>query len=263
MTELKLNNIDAEIDKIKNDYINGSSVIVRKALSLIEKLLKFNDPQLIIETAEKLKTAKHSIISLYNLMNFFIEQIKINSENLSDKFENFVKLVDLATETSIQSAFEELFKDLKSASIVTCSYSSNVCKTIRKAHQEGIKIKLYALHSYWRGNSFHQMVIEQARSYGIDCTYLPLESLENSLKQIDMGIIGADIIFHSGAIINGIPSFYMASKMENKVPLYSVAESYKIATAIKIEDGFDYLPQNLVTKVFSDTIFKSFLEFKI
>ncbi len=263
MYELNFN-VEKEIDKIKNDFLNGSSIIVRKAISLIQKVLEFNDPRLVIDVAEKIKNARFSIIAIYNLMNYFIEQIKINPDEFSEKFEIFKKNVDLATEKSIQSAFDSLFKDAKSVTkILTCSYSSNVCKVIKKTYEEGIQTRLFVLHSSWRGIDFHKIVIEKAKSYNIDFTYVPFDSLENTLKQIDIGLIGADIIFHSGAIINGIPSFYMATKMENKVPLYSVAESYKIATTIKIEDGFDYLPPNLVTKVFTDNIFKSFLEFKL
>ncbi len=255
-------NIEQEIEQIRNDYTNGSSIIARNAIAILDKLSQSNDPKLIIDTAEKLKSAKPTIISLYNLMNYIIDKINSDKRGVPLIIYNVKEQIEEATNQCIDSSFKTLFSKINQANIITCSYSSSVLKLIEKAHNENIRINLYALHSCWQANNYHKFILDKTNQIGINCEYLRLDQIDDILNNLDFGLIGADIIFLSGAIVNGIPSFYMANKLANKVPLYAIGESFKLATHIKIEDGFDYIPQNLISQVIIDYVFSNYFKFK-
>ncbi|MBM2815513.1 MAG: hypothetical protein HW421_2275 [Ignavibacteria bacterium] len=71
-------------------------------------------------------------------------------------------------------------------------------------------------------------------------------------------LTGADKILLDGSVVNGFPSLEVAKLNQKKIPFYVIGESFKYSSSQSIEDGFDIIPAEFITKIFSDEIFPEF-----
>ncbi|TAL68165.1 MAG: hypothetical protein EPN82_12275 [Bacteroidetes bacterium] len=244
------------IEEIRNDFINGSSVITRNALKILSDAVQYYDfsqKYSVLVIAQDLLTTKPQMAAPTNILKIFMSEFPKFSNNnditfLINKLESDLST---ATEDSKKICFDGLFGE-SNLSVMTCSFSSNVFDIIIKS---GTSTSIYVLSSKWRSIDFGKIWQNKLEEYKIKCKII---EVNGKLPKIDFALIGADAVLHKGDVLNGTPSLNLAELMErNKYPTYVIAESFKRCREIPISDGFEYIPKNLVTKIFSDSIFNS------
>lgn len=244
------------IEEIRNDFTNGSSVIAGNVLKILEDAIKINknsDRKIIPDIASELLSAKPHMAAPSNILKIFINEFP----KLSGQAEllKFIKKLEtdmqLASETCIKLAFAQLHIKEK-ISLLTCSYSSNVFNIIS---QSGTGSTVYILQSIWNGIDYSEMLQAQLKVLNVKCNVL---SEDDKIPEIDFALLGADAVLYSGDIINGKPSLYLAKLVNGiNIPLFVVAESFKKCEEIQITDGFELIPNELITDIITDNIFKT------
>ena len=251
-------NFDAEINSIKNDYVRGSSEIALHSLDILASAAKRmpleNQKENLIRLSISLTEAKPAMAALKNIIKKCVDAIDIFIEQKD--FINALQNIKIDYLNSLNEclvlAFDKLFKDKKQLTVATCSYSGTMANLFKKASDNNIELKLFTLESKWGGYDYSSKLIFEMQFYGIEGVIWNFENNDDIINEIDFGIIGADKILKNNGIINGSPSLTLAKKLEKSKPLYVVAESVKNDDKIMTTDGYDFIPNNLITEIISD-----------
>ena len=244
------------IDEVRNDFINGSSVIARNSLKILSDAVQYYDfsqKYSVLIIAQELLTAKPQMAAQINIMKIFMNEFpKFSNYHditmLINKLESDMKI---ATEKSKSLCLETLFDEDK-LSVITCSFSSNVFDILSKS---GKITSIFILDSIWKNIDFGKMWLEKLSEFNVKCNII---TLENNMPKINFAFIGADAVKQNGDIINGYPSMLLVQKMkENACPVYVISESFKYSDDLTLTDGFDCIPGNLISGIFSDKIFST------
>jgi len=246
--------LQSRIEEIRNDFTNGSSVIAWNVLNLLADAIKIideSDKDNILDLAKELLSAKPHMAGPTNILEIFNKQFPRYSTK--SEIANFLNKLNsdllLASDTCVSLAIEKLIEKEKT-SILTCSYSSNVFNIISSAKS---KMTVYILQSIWNGIDYGEIWIDKLSDLNVECNVL---SEDDAIPVIDFALIGADAVLYSGDIINGIPSLYLAKSMKKiGIPLFVVAESFKKCKQIPIIDGFEQIPNELISDIITDDIF--------
>ncbi len=154
---------------------------------------------------------------------------------------------ELITDNGVKLIKKKYSKKKKPVNIFTHCNSSSVFKIIFGAHEAGIPVKIY--DSETRPRFQGRIMAEHLVKKGIDVTMMtdsaaPFVISKNDPDgiDIDLVIVGADVISEDGAILNKIGSYSLALAAKNApVPFYVAASLLKLRRvfenfrAIKIE----------------------------
>lgn len=249
--------INSRIQKLENDFKNGSSVISQKALKIfidaIDIYSKYeNDNFNIAQIAARIIRSKPSMASLKNIINAALtEALSRNDYNSQEIYENIIQKINLAKKETLDTAIKKI-EDKKFNNIITCSYSSAVINLFAELKQKRNNLKVIVLELIWRGMDFSNNMKKECENLNIVSEIVKL----NQIPFYDFAIIGADNIIKSKGIVNGIPSKYLAEYSFNQnLPFYVIGESYKISNNIVLDDGFELVDNQLISDIFSDDVF--------
>ncbi len=84
---------------------------------------------------------------------------------------------------------------------------------------------------------------------------VPDGDIKQNMPRVGKVLVGADSILADGTLINGIPTYELASAArESDIPVYSVCETAKFNAQgqIELEEGFDRIPPDLVTGIITE-----------
>ncbi|MFH1052527.1 MAG: hypothetical protein V1779_16535 [bacterium] len=271
---------EKKIKELANDYDNGSAIIAQKGLRIFTEaieskiLRQAKYDNLFCETSKGDKRNKNTeIINLYgeieNIKNKIIETkpamsmlknvieeayiLFIKSKNPKDILEQIEQKLTSASGICLDRAIQCIF-EMSVNTIATCSYSSNVINLFQTLHEVNYQFNVIVMESVWKEKDYARKFTEVCKQKGINSNWVNKSYLMKS--NIDCGIIGADSVIHEKGIVNGIPSRAFAEILTTmEKPLFVIAESFKAADEVHIEDGFEFIKKSFIEKIFSDDLF--------
>ena len=188
-----------EINKLKNDDVNGASWLSLHAINTL--ILAVSESQVgtvadfiqeIKEVAEKLTSARPSITPITNYANQFLHQIitRSQTENNPEALKSFA---EIKGKELVKSATKAVSKAVEYAggiigdldTVITCSYSSTVCQVLEMARQRETRFRVMAAESRFNDKSYGEITAEQLMKYQI-----PVEIIGDG--QINLRISKAD-----------------------------------------------------------------------
>ena len=136
--------------------------------------------------------------------------------------------------------------------ILSCSLSSTVFKIFLKASEVNIKFSVTALESVWNNKSYGLELMKKCHESNINCVAVKDTEIPSAVQESDCALVGADAIIAVGGAVNGFPSLGLSHSCKNVIPFYIAAESFKFTKKYIVEDGFEYIPSDLITKIITD-----------
>ena len=253
-------NVLKQIDKIENDLQSGSTTITKVCIDVFTEAysaaVENDDKKSLSDIAHKLIAAKPTMAAVINIVNRCLQESKnYDGNDFTPIAESIKKDMDRAGDIIIGKAVNKIFIPGKKNIVITCSYSSNIIKTFEKAAAENIDFTVMVLRSEWKGNKYHDIVIEDCSNFGVSAEMFEDTDIPGLIDLSDAALIGADAILNGTSVINGFPSYKLARKINKDIPFYVVAESFKNSDHCTIDDGFDYVPSDYITSIISDHLF--------
>lgn len=253
------NNIDKIFQDIKSIKIQGATNIAKASIGalldfsggFIKKNLKtaYSESLIFLHEAEfisnKLAWARPDEPLNQNLLNLIMAKLEgEKSKDIKERIANFqrscqealdliVKNEELITANGINLIKKIYGKKKKPVLIFTHCNSSSVFKIIFSAHKAGIPVKVY--DSETRPRFQGRIMAKNLAKSGIDVIMMidsaaPFVISKNDPDgiDIDLVIIGADVIGLDGSVLNKVGSYSLALAAKNaKVPFYAAASLLK------------------------------------
>jgi translation initiation factor 2B subunit (eIF-2B alpha/beta/delta family) len=260
--------IAQKINELKNDRLHGASWLSVQAINLLSLTVKASQADTIADFLNELKMIAAAIIesrpnmtSIANYTSQFLNQL-INLSQ-SQKHLDYVKntaqvkineLIKFAQEITLKTAGHgaEMINDQDT--IMTCSYSSTVCKTLEIAKERAIKFQVIIAESRYKENAYGEISAQQLRQHKIPTTVIRDQDMNRYVNKANKALVGADTILADGSLINGKPSYKLARTASlARIPFCSTCETAKIdvqdyhGKKPLLEPGFDLIPSDLIT----------------
>ena len=262
-----------EITQLKNDDVHGASVLSLNAIHTL--ILAVSESQAgtitdfvqeIKEVAEELKSARPGITPITNYANHFLYQIITRSQN-ENNLEALKNFAEIKGKELVKSATKAVSKAVEYAcgiigdldTIITCSYSSTVCRVLELARQRETRFRVMVAESKFNDKSYGGITAEQLMKYQIPVEIIGDGQINLRISKADKVLVGADSITADGYLVNGKPTLLLAQSAKNKrIPFYVVCESAKftiqgyVAKSTELEPSFDMTPLALVTGIITE-----------
>ncbi len=131
------------------------------------------------------------------------------------------------------------------AAVLTCSYSSAVLRSLRRAHASGKQVRALALASGSGPESHGRRLAGELARAGIQAEVAADEAVDGAVARAQVALTGADAVT-ARFVANGTPSLLLARAAGGRIPLYVVCETMKFARDVPITPGYDQVPLSLV-----------------
>ncbi len=262
-----------KINKLKNDRIHGAGMLARQAISILNLAVNESQAQTTAEFAEEMQTvaaelvkARPSITPIANYTNLFVQQITLRAQsekNLAslkssakargnELLKSSVKAVSKAVEYGCG-----IIADLDT--VITCSYSSTVCKVLELSRQRETRFRVIIAESRFGDKAYGEITAEQLMRHQIPVEIISDEDIQIRISKADKAVVGADSVTADGYLINGTPTLALAqAAKKKKIPFYTICETAKFDTqgytakTPDLEPGFDKIPLNLITGIVTE-----------
>jgi ribose 1,5-bisphosphate isomerase len=262
-----------KIDKLKNDRVHGAGLLARQAISILNLTINESQAQTIAEFVEEIQAvaaelvkARPSITPIANYTNQFLQQITLRAKsekNLAtlkvfakakgnELIKSSVKAVSKAVEYGCG-----IITDLDT--VITCSYSSTVCKVLELSRQRETRFQVIIAESRFDDKAYGEITAQQLMRYQIPIEIIRDENIQIRISKADKAVVGADSITADGYLINGTPTLTLAqAAKKKKIPFYTICETAKFDTqgytakAAEPEPGFDKTPLDLITGIVTE-----------
>jgi translation initiation factor 2B subunit (eIF-2B alpha/beta/delta family) len=263
--------ISEQIQKIKLDHSNGASQIARNALDVLKFFALTNKTKTCSEfktefrkLGKQLFNARPNMAPIQNLVAQTVYEV-LEQEDCSpvsirkitlSKIDKLYKQSQFAVKQSAQNA-ATIIKD--GEIVATCSFSSTVCETFKRAKKQEKQFKVIVAESKVGKTSYGKATAQFLESITVPVTVFSDVKLSHHLSNSDCVLVGADSILYDGSIINGIPSHILAVEAKNQdTPFYSVCDTTKtnisnyFGKQPNLEYGFERIPTDLITGIITE-----------
>jgi len=248
------------LKEIEKRELHGSTLIVRIALNALGEVAvvsKAKKPQDLFDElnscAMLLLRARPTSVLLANGIRFAIHRLK-------DKIDEGISVRELkefsksqtveffrTIEESVRKISEIGARRLSSGDVVlTHGYSSSVLAIVRKAREDGKKIKAVVTES--RPEFEGRIVARQLVGIGVPTTLIIDSAVSHFIRDVDKVLVGAEAVAANGAIVNKVGTSTIASVAhESRVRVFAAASIYKFnpetmfGELIEIEERDPYL----------------------
>ncbi len=261
------------INKLRNDRIHGAGWLSRQGISTLKLAITESQARTVADFVEEMKIVaaeltqvRPSMTPIANYTNQLLHQIILRSRNEKelDSLRSFAKAKGNELLNSSARALLKaveygcgIINDLDT--IITCSYSSTVCKVFELAKQKETEFHVMVAESRFNGQSYGEITAEQLIKHHIPVEIIPDEKIPLRISRANKALVGADSITGDGYLINGAPTFALAqAAKKRKIPFYTVCETAKfdiqgyMAKVPELEPGFDRTPLDLVTGIITE-----------
>ncbi|MFN3383902.1 MAG: ribose 1,5-bisphosphate isomerase [Archaeoglobaceae archaeon] len=220
------------VEKIRSMEIRGASRIAKFALETLKehalRLEKDFDEEMK-RAANLLLNSRPTAVSLYNAVNYVMRykggSTEEKRENLIKRADEFLEWINTA-QKKIAEIGEKRIGD--GSTLLTHCNSSAAIAVIKRAHEVGKKIRVFATES--RPRLQGHITAKQLKEAGIEVTLIVDSAVRYFMNEIDCVIVGADTIAANGALINKIGTSQIAlCAKEARVPFIVAAETYKFS----------------------------------
>jgi len=262
------------INEIKNDRLHGANWLSIQAINLLSLTIKTSRADNITDFLNELKLtiaaiieARPNMVSIANYTYQFLNKIANSIQN--QKQLDYVKstaqttvneLIKFAQEATAKVAVNGAQIITDQDMIITCSYSSTVCKAFVVAKQQAIEFRVIIAESRYKDNGYGEISARQLNQHKISTSLIQDKEINRYTNESNKALVGADTILANGSLINGTPSYKLAQAASlAKVDFYSLGETAKIdirnchGKKPILEPGFDLIPADLITAFITET----------
>jgi len=262
-----------KLNKLKNDRVHGAGWLSRQAISTLNLAINESQARTVADFVEEIRTvaaelikARPSITSIANYINQFLQQVILRSR--SEK--NLASLKSFAKAKGnelIKSSVRAVSKAVEYGcgiitdfdTVITCSYSSTVCKVLELSRQRETKFRVIVAESRFKDKAYGEITAEQLMKHQIPAEIIRDENVQLRISKVDKALVGADSITADGYLINGTPTLILAqATKKKKIPFYTVCETAKFdiqgctSKGTELEPGFDKTPLDLITGIITE-----------
>ena len=255
-----------KIEGIAQDRTHGAGWLSREAIGVMKLATEKSEAETVaqfldelIEVAGKLIETRPSMASITNSVSRFVYEVlqRSKDEEDLDSLRSFAgtkgdELIKDSMEAALKAAEEGALVIEDGDILMTCSYSATICETLRIAKSKGKGIEVIALES----KSYGEATARELKSHGIPVQVIPDNAIGEHISPLKKVFVGADSILGDGALINGTPTYELASAAKKAgIPFYSVCESVKLdvrSQRPRLEKGFDLIPPHLITGIITE-----------
>lgn len=250
-----MEDVEHRIAAIQNDHTHGAMFLaIEAARSLAAAAVAFGSAddwaQRVRSVARRLAAAKPAMAAVGNataaLLARLLElgpeagrtQAPLLAERLIRELEDAAKQAATVATTLLPSG----------ATVLTCSYSSAVLRTLRYAYASGKQVRALVLASGSGTESHGLRLAWELDSAGVRAVVVADEALPEAIARAQAALIGADAVTPR-CVINGTPSLLLARAAQNRIPLYVVCETVKFVREVPETPGYDQVPLSLVQSI--------------
>ena len=262
-----------KINKLKSDRLHGAGWLSRQAISILNLALDKSQAHTIAEFMEEIQTvaselvkARPTITPIATYIGQFLRQIMQRSQSEKDlaALKTFAKAkgneLIKSSIRAVSKAVEYgcgIVTDLDT--VITCSYSSTVCKVLELSSQREARFRVIIAESRFEDNTYGEIIAEQLMKHKIPAEIIRDEDIEFRISKADKALVGADSITVDGYLINGTPTLALAeAAKKEKIPFYTICETAKFDIEVgankgaELEPGFEKIPLDLVTGIITE-----------
>ncbi len=234
------------IDDIKSIKIQGARNIARAAVDAFYLETNYSKAKDVKKCLAELGIVERALIQSRPtepmMRNMLANLSKMALENIRQNSKPTVKLLKEAVRKTHAELVARMNEDGKrmteygakmiqnGAIVVTHCHSSSVTNILKKAHENGIKFKVYNFETRPRYQG--RKTAEELAKAGIDVTLSVDGAMNMIMKKADIVLVGADAVTARGDLINKVGTSTLAhvARMHD-VSFYSCAELFKFSTA--------------------------------
>ena len=265
--------VTEKIRKLKDDRVHGASWLALQAISALNLTVSESQAMTVADFVQEIKTvaeeltlARPTLTPIANHANQFLHQVIIRSQDKTD-LDSMKSFARIKGKELLKSATRAISKSVEYGcgiindldTVITCSYSSTVCKVLELASKRETKFRVIVAESRFKDEVYGGITAEQLMKRRIPTEIVSDEDIKLRIPKADKAVVGADSITADGYLINGRPTSILAqAARDKKIPFFVVCESAKfdihgyVAKSPEIEPGFDKTPLNLVTGIITE-----------
>jgi translation initiation factor 2B subunit (eIF-2B alpha/beta/delta family) len=265
--------IENKLTELKNDRTHGAGWLSRYALSTllfaVEHSKLTNSTDFMNEMRGiffKLAESRPGMVSIANINYQIIDYLsksaykeKTVKELKSMAIERGNELLK-QTEYATDKAAQNIMAEISSGDvIITCSYSSLFCQSIKLTKERGKAISVIAMKSINGGISYGEQTADELKTYGVYTEIIDDDDINKNIPAVSKAITGADTISAKGYFINGTPSLKLAEAVsKNKKTFLVICETHKFDVYgfaeknMEQEGGFDMVPLSLINGIVTE-----------
>ena len=261
--------IAAKIDDIRLDRMHGAAWLSREAIAVLKLAAEMSEAETIDDflaeikgVARRLSAARPAMAPIANNVSRFVYEVLT-------QFEEGTGLDQLKSLAHAKG--DELIRDVEKAaleaaekgaeaiedgdSVMTCSYSSTICRVFKLAKLNGKSFEVLVAESKYGSKRYGAIAVNELMGQGILAMLVSDNAIRDNISTAKKVLVGADSILRDGSLINGIPTYELALAAKDcNIPFYSVCETAKfnIQSYFELEPGFDHIPPNLIAGIITE-----------
>jgi ribose 1,5-bisphosphate isomerase len=176
-----------------------------------------------------------SSIPLANGIRYVVSEVQksmergANVQELKQVVSEAATTFDRKLEESIKEIAEIGARRLKDGDVImTHSYSSSVIAILKKAHEQGKRLRVFVTET--RPELEGRDVARELAAEGIDTTLIIDSAVSHFIEESDKVLVGAEAVAANGAIVNKIGTATIAAVAHGaRVRVYAAASTYKFS----------------------------------
>jgi translation initiation factor 2B subunit (eIF-2B alpha/beta/delta family) len=265
--------IESRLTELKNDRTHGAGWLSLYALNIllfaVEHSRLTNSTDFMNEMRGiffNLAESRPGIVSIANINFQLIDYLsksaykeKTVKQLKSMALEKGNELL-MQSEEATRKAAQNITAEITPGDIIiTCSYSSLFCESIRLSKERGKALSVIVLKSLNNGIAYGERTADELKKYGVYTSIIDDEDIDKNISGVSKAITGADTIASYGSFINGTPTLKLAESVrKNKLPFLVICETHKFDAYgfakknTELEKGFDRIPLNLITRIITE-----------
>jgi len=262
--------IEKTAEDIKNMRIRGAGRIARAAVSCLKVVAERYDAKSVDDFVLKLDqvsrillNTRPTAVSLSNGIRYVMFRV-LRAKNKVSDVEELRKLTIDAASRFIENSMKAIRMIAEIGSkriedgdcILTHCHSTAVVEIIKRAWNEGKKVKVYSTETRPRFQG--RITASLLGEVGIPVTLIIDSAARFVMNEVDVVLVGADAIAANGAVVNKIGTSLIAlAAKEARTRVYVAAETYKfspetlLGQLIRIEQRSPYevIPEEELSKM--------------
>jgi len=261
-----------EIEDIRLDQVHGASELALKALQVLGSAALGSKARTAREFVEEinsyahlLRSARPAMVAITNCVRCFEHFMKKTLAHCCDIEEarsGVLTAVERVTDAVVSARYRsiahaaELIGD--GAAVMTCSFSSTVIETFKRAKEQGKVFKVFCLESSCGNYKYGELVAARLEQSGTAVEVMPDREIDDMLTGIDMVLIGSDVILLDGSVVNGYPSLSVAraaARAPFPVPVYCIGDWTKLHPSSQppvYDPGLDLIPSDFIRGIVTE-----------
>lgn len=266
-----MSDIGRRLEQYKTDRRHGAGQLLAMALEILMdaawELPGSSGKNVIAQLdsmAKEMADARPGMVNINNVMHWYRKMLTLINASADQGAireqakEKAMLLNRYCLETSRRMIEGAVRSIADGSTIMTCSFSSAVSRTLKQAYQQGATISVLVLESCWQdccyGAYLHQELVEN----GMESRLIGDAEAVKYLPGTDKVLLGADALLLDGTLINGFPSRQLAveaASCQPSVPVIALLETMKIAQQAepeKIQAGFQAVPWDCLFGVITE-----------